>query len=90
MEDQETRMRKIFEEVAHERKQQIEVKGYPPTHDKWHTPRDFVKYANQRFTKLTRNRTEWFSRQSFIEAIAVLVAAVEAMDIREEKRNEQS
>lgn len=82
----------IFRDVEEERQRQI-GKGYTPAHDSLHTPQDMVKFANWRFTTpLTvedRRRGQWFSRKTFIEAIAVLVAAVEVMDRRAAK-NERS
>lgn len=86
------RMGNIFQDVTKERIRQIEDKGYDHAHDDQHHPRDMVKFANWRFTNpLTleaRTSGRWFSRQSFIEAIAILVAAVEVMDRRAARRDQ--
>lgn len=82
-------MLKIFEDVALERERQIEKKGYTPDHDHWSMPRDMVRYANWRFTS-SPLQVNWFNRSSFIQSIAVLVAAVETMDRQEAIRNSEA
>lgn len=87
--DQRPQMMAIFSDVIKERQRQME-KGYTPeVDDKW-DPRDFVRFANWRFTPPKVPAGDWFNRQSLIEAIALLVACVEAMDRRAARKNEST
>lgn len=86
--DQVHRMERVFDDVRAERATHP-GRGYTEEHDARHTPQEFITYANRQFTKpLTvegRRSGQWYSRQTFIKAISVLVAGVEAMDARAER-----
>lgn len=76
--------RDVLLDVAHKRRQQI-AKGYTLEHDDKYTTREMVKFANWRFYPSPTSGLKAFSRETFIEAIAILVAAVEVMDRRKAK-----
>lgn len=67
----------IFDEIVDKRRRQV-VKGYTPEHDDAHSVADLVGYALQR---LKYN----LARDQLLEAAAVLIAAIESIDRREER-----
>jgi hypothetical protein len=73
----------VLRDVAVEREMQI-AKGWTREHDKRHAVRDLVNLAKARLIKVPKGREEGFYyRKSIIQAIAILVALVEAQDERE-------
>lgn len=78
---------KVLEEVHRERVRQV-AKGWTPKHDDEHTTEEIVALAIRRTRRDTTRRepgahsSKSSQRRNLIEAAAMLVAGVEAMDRR--------
>lgn len=75
----------VLRDVTEERHRQI-VKGYTPEHDDRHSVPQMWEFTRERVHLAMGARSEAGVRIHLVEAIAILVAAVEAMDRRPEGR----
>lgn len=72
-------------DVAQERGRQVE-KGWTREHDDEHQTHTLVKLAGQRAQRSGSRGQGFYARESLVEAAAMLVAAIEAMDRSEAGR----
>lgn len=73
----------VLDAVRRERLRQIR-KGWTPQHDDRHSTHDLVRLADRRAHSVGSAGNGYYSRERLIEATAMLVAAIEAIDRREE------
>lgn len=72
---------RVIDDVRTERNRQV-AKGWTPEHDDQHSTHDLVRLAEQRAHSTGSAGAGYYSRERLVEAAAMLVAAVEAMDRR--------
>lgn len=75
----------VLMDVTMERQRQID-KGWTPDHDDGHHTFDMLNLARQRISGVSPALTTAVRRRCLIQAIAILVAAVESIDRKEEAR----
>lgn len=77
-------MDRVLGQVAAERARQIQM-GWTPEHDDLHSTHQMVQLARSRAGRVGSSGEGYYSRERLIEAAAIFVAAVEAMDRREDQ-----
>lgn len=75
---------RVLADIATERERQISL-GWTREHDDNHATHDLVRLADRQARKPGDLGPGFYSRSRLVEAAALLVAAVEAMDRRDDR-----
>lgn len=70
---------RVLRDVAAERTRQVE-KGWTREHDDTHATHDLMTLAERRAHMVGNRGNGYYSRERLVEAVAMMVAAIEAMD----------